>query len=418
MKKRITITFVLLMVLMLGTVTVHAQEDWRLFEEDFESYDLGAPEEQEAFTDTWTNHSWSGSGDADPNVDGVLDIREENSNQYLNFEHNDSFFYMGPHDIRSKDFEISFDFRANDLTDAWIGWNVRKEFRDARFNGTTGMLIYLRTVHTHDTDENITGEQVVVNFLRGGLMSETDLNDEATGDRAYVYEYPTEGPVEEDRIKGNWLNARIVVSDTENEGEAEYKVYINDQLQGTLVHSRNALDIYGFMSLNASTGNYDIDNIRIELNDEEPAPPLVRISTSVPQTADVGEEIELPSFDEGDIELIGAAEEDFYIEIETPDENTIQLDPGVFTYTPASTGIYTIRFMAENDTGQIGESSHLINVSESDDPGDETTTTEDVTDPNDDNEPNEDANNTGLIIGIVAGVIVVGVAGVFFLKRG
>lgn len=423
--KKLVFTVIALLLFSVNLIVISADDSdgWeKSFIDDFELYSDGKVEEQSDFTDNWTNAFWSGSIDNGIDIDDVATIKTEGDNKYLNMDYTGSFFYMSPTNLRAKNFEVEFDTRSHDLTDAWVGISMRKAYRDVRYNGGTGMMLYFRTKYIENVDGDIIGESLAIQALRGGSLSTTDLNDELVGDQVIEYIYPTDGPIDaNEQIKDNWFAIKIVVSETENDNEATYEVYIDDVLKTTLTYSRASLDIYGYISLHGCTGDLDVDNFKITVLDEIAPPPIVRINRLVDSLGSVGELFEFPGDEEGDIELIDDADDLIVVEIMQPNSEVLTLDAGVFSFTPTLAGVHTIRYVAVNAAGDQGVQEFLVNVqaAETEEPEDPIDEPEDPIDEPDEpiDEPSS-GNNVGvIIISSVAGLGLIGAGTYFFIIK-
>ncbi|XFA98610.1 hypothetical protein ACAG96_07015 [Candidatus Izemoplasma sp. B36] len=412
--KKIFILITLLPIVFFSTFTVKADSAWeQSFTDDFESYTVGKAESQTALTDVWTNDGWNESNDNASDVFDIATIKEEGGNKYLNMDYDSSFFYMAPTTMRAKEFAVEFDFRSHDLTDSWVGVVMRKEFRDTRYNGGTGMMFYFRTKYLTDNEENIIGESLVILVLRGGSLSTTDLNDQLVGQTVIEYIYPTEGEIDPaQQILNNWYTAKIVVSDTENAKEALYEVYINDVFMSSLTYSRSSLDIYGYFSLNSCVGDFDVDNFSIQSNDTVAPPPKVYVNKLIDSSGTVGEEILLPGGEEGDLLLIGDDDDIVEIEIIDPEQNSITLASGVFSFTPDMEGIYTVRYVVRSTVAGEGYEEFYISIQADSTTTTTTTTTEIVTTETltttgQVDNPTQSDFPTGLVLIIVGGLALV-----------
>lgn len=336
------------------------------FFDDFENYPVGKVEDSDDFTARWTNDAWSGSNDKSVDINDVATIKDENGNKYLNINYTGSFFYMSPHNLRAKEFEVEFKTRSHDLTDAWLGVNTRREYRDTRFNGGTGLMIYFRSKYITDDKSNIIGESFAMQALRGGSLSTTDLTDDIVGSKVIEYLYPTDGTAIDPtkQIKGNWFNIKLRITETEKLNEVKVEAFVNDVLLGTLFHTRASLNRYGFISLNGCTGDIDVDDFKISVLDTVSPPPIVRVNKLIEQVTTINTELNLPGAKEGDVELIGAKDNKFQIIITTPKDEKIVLDDNVFTFTPTVAGVHNIKYTAINSDGVESYEEFLVNVKE------------------------------------------------------
>jgi hypothetical protein len=374
--KKMILGLLIAMVFAFGHMTTYAEEEnaGLTFQDDFENYDLGKVETQQSFTDHWTNDGWSGANEDPVDINDVATIQSEDGNKFVNFNYNSSFFYMSPHDFRAKTFEVEFDTRSHDLTDAWVGVNMRKEYRDIRYNGGTGLMFYFRTIFIKDEEQNVIGESLTIQALRGGSLSTTDLDDLIVGNKTIEYIYPEAGEIDpEQRIASRWFNIRIVVTETENDKEAQYDVYIDDELRATLTYARSSLDVYGYVSLHACTGDIDVDNFNLVSNDEVAPPPIIRVNRLIDSLGTVGESFEFPGAEENDLDLIDDADGVVEISVLQPNSDVLEIDEGVYQFTPTMEGIHTLVYKAENSDGAEATAEFLINVSAS--------TPDDTTDP-------------------------------------
>ncbi len=437
MKKFKHLLFLIAFVAIFFTISSHqafaSEDDWeKTFFDDFSAYSIGKAEDSQDFKDVWTNDLWSGTNPTAQDINDVATIKQEGANKYLNLNYDGSFFYISPHNFRAKEFEVSFKMRSHDLTSAWVGVVVRKAYRDARFNGTTNMMLYFRTIYIEDESNNVVGEMIQVQAQRGGSLSTTDLTSEIvdasgnTGSEAVLsvtYMYPEQGDIDTaQQIKDNWYDIKVVVSDTGERNEASYEMYINDSLIGTLTHARSSLDTYGFISLTACTSDIDVDDFSITSNDTVSPPPIVRVNKLVGQTGTVNETISLPGSEDGDIELIGDADNKVEIVIGKPDGTDETLAEGVYEFTPTEEGIYTVTYLAKNASNGEGTVEFMISVQ-----GDESTTTTTTEDTNDitttenDTTPSaddsDDSNGSTIIIVVIAAIVLVGGATSYFILR-
>lgn len=428
MKKIFSIILVLLFTLTLS-VSVRAEEaTWnKTFFDDFESYGTGKVETQTAFTDVWTNDGWSGVNPDPVDINDVATIKSEGGNQYLNINYESSFFYMSPHSYRAKNFEVEFDTRSHDLTDAWIGVNMRKEYRDIRYNGGTSLMLYFRSIYIYDEAEQIVGEALIIQALRGGSLSTTDLDGLLVGENKIEYIYPEDGPIDpEQQIKSNWFNIRIVVSETENDNESLYEVYINDEHKTSLTYARASLNTYGYIGLHGCTGDLDVDNFSIASNDEVAPPPIVRVNRLIDSAGNLGVPFEFPGAEEGDLDVVDDADGVVVVQVLQPNNEVLTIDEGTYSFTPTLPGIHTLSYIVENGDGSTSTADFLINVGEAEDPDDEPDD-EPIDDPDDEpiDEPDDESNDdveentgsTGLIVAIISGVVIVIGAGVFFIIK-
>jgi hypothetical protein len=413
--KKILVALIALLSFSLMNDNIQAEEvTWeKTFVEDFESYNNGKVETQENFTSKWTNDGWSGTNPNPTDINDVATIRTENTNKFMNMTYASSFFYMAPTNFRANEFEVEFDFRSNDLTDAWIGVNMRKEYRDIRYNGGTGMMFYFKTIYIKNLEGDIIGESLLIQSLRGGSLSTTDLDSLLVGDRLIEYIYPEGEAIDPTKqIKSNWYNVKIKVTNTDNANESLYEIFINDVAMATLTYARASINVYGYFGLHSCTGDIDVDNFKIQSFDEVAPPPIVRVNQMIEPTGKVGDVFEVPGSDEKDLELIDDADGKVTIQVTLPNQEIITLDEGVYQFTPTIAGIHTLSYVAENQAGTKAQVDFLINVSEKDDPVDPDPVDPDPVDPDPDKP--EEESNTGLIIGFsVAAVAIIG-AGVFF----
>lgn len=421
--KKFMILLALLPLIFFSAITVKADATWeKNFSDDFENYAAGKVETQTDFTDVWTNDLWSGTNPKATDINDVATIKSEDGNRFLNIDYDSSFFYMAPKTIRAMEFEIEFDFRSHDLDNAWVGVNMRKEFRDTRYNGSTGMMFYFKTQYVKDVDDNVIGESIAVQALRGGSLSTTDLNDQFIGNTVVQYLYPTEGEIDSAKqIMDNWYNVRIVVSNTENAKEALYEVYIDDTYMASITYSRSSLNIYGYFSLNACTGNFDVDNFSIQSNDTVAPSPKVYVNKLIDASGQLGEEITLPGGEDGDLLLVGDDDDVVEIQIIDPEQTSYTLDAGVFKFTPDKAGVYTVKYIVNSELGGQGSEEYYISIQE-EQTTDTQTTQPITTEPTVTTAPDttETGGNggfpTGIVLGIVGGVIVIAAGVLVVLK--
>lgn len=349
MKKIILFPIVLLFTLLVINTKTYAEEViWEKdFFDDFESYQTGKIENNNSFKENWTNHYFSGSDNNSNDIIDVGTIKQEADNKFLNLNYDSSFFYVTPHNYRAKDFELTFDLRSSSFNqESWVGINFRKEYRDARYNGTRGFFITITASENKNESNDVIGEAYSVAIYRGGSLSETNLSDDIVGSRKI--ESTHDDPADE-QLKNNWVKVKLEVESTDKKGEVVIKVSINDELLATLNHTRSALDTYGYISLNSVLGDFDIDNFKITAKDQTPPPPIIRLLEVLPSEGKVDEVFNLPKADK--YELIGDSDDKVEIEILNPDTTTTKLEQDVYEFTPTKEGIYTIRFIAENSFG-------------------------------------------------------------------
>lgn len=413
--KKIVLSLVLFVLLSATGLSLRAATWEKTFVDNFDSYTVGKVEQQPAILERWTNDGWSGVNPNPTDINDVATIKSDGSNKFLNMTYNSSFFYMAPKNFRANEFEVEFDFRSNDLTDAWIGINMRKEYRDIRYNGGTGMMIYFRSKYVKNLEGTVIGESIVIHALRGGSLSTTDLDSLLVGNRVIEYLYPEGEAIDPTKqIKGNWFNIKIKVSNTMVNNESLYEVIINDTPMATLTYARASLNIAGYFGLHACTGNLDFDNLVIQSLDEVAPPPIVRVNKLVETTGKVGVAFNFPGSDSDDLELIDDADNKVLIQVVQPNSEILTIAEGTFSFTPTIAGIHTLKYIVENADGTKATSEYLVNIQAADpvDPEDP----EDPEEPIEPELPDEPENSNMLVIVLssVGGVIVVGL-GVFFL---
>ncbi len=431
--KKTLLTFIF-MIVILFTSTVETKATWqKTFTDDFQSYELGKAEDQQAVKDVWTNDGWSGENLNPTDINNVATIKQEGTNKYLNLKYQGSFFYMSPKNFRAKEFDFSFKMRSNSFEDAWVGINMRKEYRDIRYNGGTGLMIYFRSVYTVDKNDQIVGEAITVEALRGGSLSTTDLTGLMEGEKAVRYNYPEgEAPNPNEQLKGRWLDIKITVRDTTNKNEALYEVFIDDVKYASLIYARSSLNVSGYFGLHACMSDVDIDDVHIVSYDAVSPPPIVRVNKLVTEVGKVGEVMEFPGGEEGDLELIDDADGIVVLQIKQPNEEIITLEQGVFEFTPTMEGIHILSYIVENSENTKSQKDFLINVKPSEQEGSEVPETPEKPEtpetpeppetPETPNQP-EEKKGLGAIIPIiisVAAVVVIGVgvvAGILIKKK-
>lgn len=421
MKKIIAFGLTLCIVLIFS-LSVQADESptWdKIFSDDFEEYQTGKVENQDSFKSVWTNDGWSGTNQNPTDINDVATIQVEDNNQFVNMDYDSSFFYMSPTNFRANEFEVEFDFRSHDLKDAWVGINMRKEYRDIRYNGGTGLMVYFRTKYIKNSEDQIVGEALVVHALRGGSLSTTDLDDLLVGDRVIEYIYPESEPIDPtEQIQSRWFNVRVHVENTANSNEALYQIYVDDVLLASLTYARASLNIAGYFGLHACTGDIDVDNLYIESFDEVAPPPIIRVNRLVNTVGTVGEEFAFPGGEENDIELIDDADQKVLIEVIQPNSEVIVIADSTYVFTPTQAGIHTLRYTAENAFGEEGTVEFLINVQEAEDP-EEPEEPEEPIEPEEPQDPEEPSkNNTILWIALsIVGVSLIGFGTYIFVIK-
>lgn len=415
--KKIVLSIVLFVLLSATGISLKAETaTWeKTFIDNFDGYTAGKVEQQPAILERWTNDGWSGTNDNPTDINDVATIKADGANKFLNMKYNSSFFYMAPTNFRANEFEVEFDFRSHDLTDGWIGINMRKEYRDIRYNGGTGMMIYFRTKYLTNLEGTIIGESLVIHALRGGSLSTTDLDSLLVGNRVIEYVYPTGEAIDQARqIKGNWFNVKINVSNTANNNEALYEVIINDTPMASLTYARASLNVAGYFGLHACTGDFDLDDFSIQSLDEVAPPPIIRVNKLVETTGKVGVAFAFPGSDSEDLEVIDDADNKVVIQVVQPNSEVLTIAEGTFAFTPTLAGIHTLKYVVENADGTEATAEFLVNIQAADpvDPEEP----EEPEEPVEPETPEEPKNNNTLVIVLssVGGLVVIGL-GVFFL---
>ncbi len=257
----LSIISVLTVVMALSlTVQVKAEEDLTPnFDDDFESYTLGAGQDEMA--SKWTNAWYQKTGDYNQtacNSDKfkiVADpLDETNKVLYIDTKtDNESFFFLTIKDIMTKDFVLSFDMlTSTNTTESWNGVTCRKPV-DGRYNGVTNVLLCTR-FWTNNSMSYQTYRSVDDSFA---LVDAKGLDENGNDLPGYSGQ-----PGEE--LYNKWFHVEYKAQGT------KFSITVNGQLMGVTEITKKTANGYGLVSISSCVNIAYYDNVHLENLDEEP----------------------------------------------------------------------------------------------------------------------------------------------------
>lgn len=263
MKKIIFLLPILILALLIAPINTLADSPLPNVSEDFEKYEEGKIEEIDSFLDLWTNEYFNGNQETSVAQCDVAAIeKEESGNKVLhinNIPNDGSFFYIGLKN-KYKNFNATFRVKvldAKDVAGGWFGINCRKE-NDARYNGTSGMLL---TYRWFNESESIRPD--TYRYLPG---TQVYISPETAGDLGKAVDYLTYETYGDETITRDWITYKVSAIDS------EYKLYANDTLVAHFTYDKKATNIFGYLSFNVCVTDLLFDDFYLENLDTE-APP-------------------------------------------------------------------------------------------------------------------------------------------------
>lgn len=247
----------------------------KTFFDDFESYDLGFTEDVPAVREKWDNEKLAYlAGDDtkanDTECTETISIAADpldGGNKTLKLSTAaGSFGYIGPKDIKTRDFDVEFDAYLPAVA-GWFGLAVRKD-SNVRWNGCNNVML---TYNPRTSTETGKDSLLYVGYRNRPSASPTTIDDTEFDDlQNYSCDSSDSG------FLGKWAKYKAVVRWNEETETTDYSLYITPAGEteahclGTMHYTTKAktTDVAGYVSLVFCVTTVYVDNFTMTYYDE------------------------------------------------------------------------------------------------------------------------------------------------------